>query len=138
MSNYPPASALPSQVVQIDDRSKKFLKVNRDGAYIPGFPDKKQSIIPYDEDLPSDIQAIYVGGSGNISVKCPVSQVILQYLAVPAGAFLPGPFLQVTTATTATNLIGYYYNNAIAYTDRVTADGESRTYADGTLAILID
>ncbi len=52
---------------------------------------------------------LYVGGTGNVSVRClnaPSTTVV--FATVPAGTFIPGNFTRVMAATTATTILIAY------------------------------
>lgn len=66
-------------------------------------------IVPSDTiDLAVSFRAIYVGGTGNISIV-DVTGVAVTYVGVPTGSIIPmrGKRINVTS-TTATNLVGIY------------------------------
>lgn len=48
---------------------------------------------------------LYIGGAGDVTIKG-VSGVTVTFAGVPAGTFLPVTTTAVTTATTATDILG--------------------------------
>lgn len=66
------------------------------------------TITPDDNtNLPRLTRGIYVGGSGDLTVEMERGEQVT-FTSVPAGALLPLQLRKVTTATTATSLIGLY------------------------------
>lgn len=71
---------------------------------VGGFP-----IVPNDSlELEHRTRGIYVGVSGDIVAKLEGDDDLVTFIAVPQGTILPVRAIKVTTATTATNLIGLY------------------------------
>lgn len=68
--------------------------------YRDGYP-----ITTADADLPSRVDAIYVGGAGNVTLTTEGGHVLL-FTAPPVGTIIPVSTIRVATATTATLLIG--------------------------------
>lgn len=69
------------------------------------------AITPDDNnDLPEVIEAIYVGGTGNIEIICEQDSSSVTLLAVPVGLSVQGIRIKRVRAagTAATNLIGFY------------------------------
>jgi len=57
-------------------------------------------------NLPFTTAAIYVGGEGDLAVRCELSGETVVFRSLPAGSFLPIETLRVlSTGTTATNLV---------------------------------
>jgi hypothetical protein len=76
------------------------------GAAIPG---RWATVTPSDATDLSGSIGIYVGGAGNVHVRCaddPTTTVI--FTAPPVGTFIPGHFTRVMAATTATLLLAAY------------------------------
>lgn len=64
------------------------------------------AITPADSDLAHPVRALYVGGTGNISVVA-TSGTTATFVNVAAGSILPVSVKRVSsTGTTATNIIG--------------------------------
>lgn len=63
------------------------------------------SITPADADLADDLRGFYVGGAGNVVVRCPDGSTAT-FTAVPVGQFIPVLCRQIRAATTATNIVG--------------------------------
>lgn len=63
-------------------------------------------ITPSDVDLAVPTKAIYVGGMGNVVVVAVQSDSAVTFASVPAGTILPVRAKRVTSATTATDLVG--------------------------------
>lgn len=57
--------------------------------------------------LPRLTRSLYVGGGGDLTVEMERGEVVT-FVSVPAGTLLPLQLRKVTTATTATSLIGLY------------------------------
>lgn len=74
-----------------------------------GTPSRWVTCTPSDAtDLTGSI-GLYVGGTGNVSVRClnaPDTTVV--FATVPAGSFIPGNFTRVMAATTATTILVAY------------------------------
>jgi hypothetical protein len=67
------------------------------------------AVTPADSDMAVISRAIYVGVSGNLTVKMAGSENIVTFTAVPAGSLLPIRVTQVrATDTTATNIVALY------------------------------
>jgi hypothetical protein len=67
------------------------------------------AITPADTDLSIISRAIYVGTTGNLTVKMAGSENTITFTAVPAGSLLPIRVTQIrSTDTTATNIVALY------------------------------
>ena len=52
---------------------------------------------------------LYIGGTGNVAVRCLNDQnTTVTFATVPAGTFIPGNFSRVMAATTATTILIAY------------------------------
>lgn len=59
-------------------------------------------------DLTGSI-GLYVGGTGDVSVRClNAPDTTVTFATVPAGTFIPGNFTRVMAATTATTILIAY------------------------------
>lgn len=54
------------------------------------------------------VRALYVGGTGDVVVKCRTGDTAVTFAAVPAGAILPVRAVQVMNATTATGIVALF------------------------------
>lgn len=52
-------------------------------------------------------KGIWVGGTGDLSIKLLNDSAAVSILAVPAGTFIPGSFKRVMAATTATSIVAF-------------------------------
>jgi hypothetical protein len=52
-----------------------------------------------------DFNAIYVGGTGNVSIDHTEGGAAVVYLSVPAGTILPVSGVRINAATSATNMV---------------------------------
>jgi hypothetical protein len=59
-----------------------------------------------DADLPAITRALYVGVTGDITMRLAGDTTAVVWKAVPAGSFLPLHVRRVMEATTATDLVG--------------------------------
>jgi hypothetical protein len=67
------------------------------------------AVTPADSDMVIISRAIYVGVSGNLTVKMAGSENTVTFTDVPAGSLLPIRVSQVrSTDTTATNIVALY------------------------------
>lgn len=66
-------------------------------------------IVPHDtNELPINTKAIYVGGTGNITMKTPAGNTVV-FATIPAGTILPVKAnIVLATGTTATTLVALY------------------------------
>lgn len=78
-------------------------------AFEASIPSRWVTCTPSDStDITGSI-GLYVGGSGNVSVRClnaPDTTVV--FATVPAGTFIPGNFTRVMAATGATTILVAY------------------------------
>lgn len=65
---------------------------------------KVLAIVPSDATA-VDLGAIYVGGAGNVTVRC-IDGTVVTFTAPPVGTIIPVACDRVMAATTATLLIG--------------------------------
>lgn len=70
-------------------------------------PDDSVAVTPSDSvALPANVQALYVGTSGNVALKRPGNDIAVTYVNVPAGAYIPGRVEYVmATNTTASDIV---------------------------------
>ena len=69
-------------------------------------PSRWVTCTPSDSTVLDGSVGLYVGGTGNVSVRClnaPNDTVV--FATVPAGVFIPGNFTRVMAATTATTIL---------------------------------
>ncbi len=78
-------------------------------AAIPGYiPSRWVTCTPSDAtDLTGSV-GLYVGTTGNVSVKSLNFDTAVAFNAVPAGTFIPGNFTRVMASTTASNILVAY------------------------------
>lgn len=56
-----------------------------------------------------EARALYVGGAGNVAVKCQVNDTAVTFVGVAAGTILPvAAYNVMSTNTTATNIVALY------------------------------
>jgi hypothetical protein len=65
------------------------------------------AITPADTDLADETSALYVGGTGDVSVRFPGGADVV-FPGVPAGTILPIAVIRVNAATTATDIVGLW------------------------------
>lgn len=63
------------------------------------------AITPADSNLAQEARALYVGGTGNVTVTMDSGNVVT-FTNVAAGSILPISVTRVAAATTATSIIG--------------------------------
>jgi len=75
----------------------------------PGPSTEYAAITPSNSAVLSNLRAIYVGGSGNLTVKAPGVDTAVTFSNLPSGTVLPICAEYVmATGTTATLLVGMY------------------------------
>lgn len=75
----------------------------------PCLPDGAQAITPNDTDTFSAAATVYVGGTGNVTVRPWNGAAAVTFSNVPAGSVLPVRVAGVNaTSTTATNLVAVF------------------------------
>ena len=71
-----------------------------------GVPGKWTSVTPSDSTDLTGCMGLYVGGTGNVAVRCAdATGTTVTFSAVPVGSFIPGSFTRVMAATTATLIL---------------------------------
>jgi hypothetical protein len=63
------------------------------------------AITPADSDLSQEARALYVGGTGNLTVTMD-SGFVVTFTNVAAGSIIPISVVRVAASTTATSIIG--------------------------------
>lgn len=69
---------------------------------------KGAAITPANSDFAAGVvyRALWVGGAGNVTAILADDSSAVEFVGVPAGTLLPFAVKQVTTATTATSIVG--------------------------------
>jgi hypothetical protein len=113
---FPSPEAVPGMVGVTSAGNKAYLRVNAQGMPQLAPPRyKKEDLLPIDEAMPSELQMIYIGGTGDVYAVCPISGSTLSFLSVPDGTFINGPFSHVTSSTTALGMVGFFAEDAVTY-----------------------
>ena len=74
------------------------------------YPRHAEAVTPSDSVVHNYI-ALWVGGAGTVALKLAGDTVAVNFVAVPAGSFLPVQTMYVmSTGTTATNIVGLRAN----------------------------
>lgn len=78
-------------------------------SFVATTPSRWLTCTPSDAtDLTGSV-GLYVGGTGDVSVRCLNSELTtVVFATVPAGTFIPGNFTRVMAATTATTILVAY------------------------------
>lgn len=53
-------------------------------------------------------RALYIGGAGDLAIKCQAGDTTVTFSAVPAGTIIPVAAYNVMAATTATSIVALY------------------------------
>ena len=78
-------------------------------AIVAATPSRWITCTPSDATDITGSVGLYVGGTGDVSVRCLNNdQVTVVFATVPAGTFVPGNFTRVMAATTATTILVAY------------------------------
>lgn len=67
---------------------------------------KATEVTPADSDIASPYRAVYVGVTGDLSVRLVNDSADVTFVAVPAGSLLPISVIRINAATTAGSIVG--------------------------------
>lgn len=68
-----------------------------------------EAVTKSDATILGAVRGLYIGGTGDVAVKCAGSSTAVTFVGVPAGTILPVRATQVmSTNTTATNIVALY------------------------------
>lgn len=82
-------------------------RMNKAGDQVTTAPPRKVEITPADADLDYSC-SLWVGTGGTVVATCANTGNVCNFVNVPDGSYLLGPFSRIAAATTASDIIAYY------------------------------